>query len=361
MRAVRVLCLVPYPSLGASNRLRVEQYAGPLHELGIDLVVSPFLDSRGYDVLYRRGHTPQKAAAMARGLVRRLRDLTRVRAFDLVLVHREAGVIGSPFIERGLVLTGRPYLYDFDDAIFLEPPYAVNRAWNWLRPSSRISEIARRARLVVTQNEYLAEWARARNSDVVVIPTPVDTDRHRPRPQGGREGPFVIGWVGSPTTAPYLRLLDAVLSRIADRHPIVVRVIGGTYENPRVPIELLPYDLDAEPEQVAAFDIGLLPQPDDRWTRGKGAFKALLYMASAVPVVASRVGVNEQVIGEAAGYAVDTEAEWFRALDRLLTDPALRARMGDAGRKRVVERYSVRASAPRLADAIRRAVGTIAP
>lgn len=361
MRAVRVLCLVPYPSLGASNRLRVEQYAGPLRELGIELVVSPFLDARGYRLLYRRGRTPEKIFAMAQGLARRVRDLARARSFDLVLVHREAGLVGSPLIERVLGVMGSRYLYDFDDAIFLEPPYAVNRKWNWLRPASRVTEIARSARLVVTQNEYLAGWARKLNNEVIVIPTPVDTNRHVPRSPRGPERPLVLGWVGSPTTAPYLRLLDEVLPRIAARHPIVVRVIGGPYENARVPVEQLPYVLDDEPAQVAAFHIGLLPQPDDHWTRGKGAFKALLYMASAVPVVASRVGVNEKVIGDAAGYTVSTDEEWFRALDTLLGDPALRAQMGEAGRERVVEHYSVRALAPRLADAIRRAVSTIAP
>jgi glycosyltransferase involved in cell wall biosynthesis len=354
---LRVLCLVPYPTLGASNRLRVEQYAPALRNDGIELVISPFLDDAGYAVLYRPGHTVPKIAAVVKGFIRRARDLARARRFDLVLVHREATLIGPPLVERALDRIGVPYLYDFDDAIFVVAPYAANRGWNRLRPPSRIAEIARRAAVVVTGNDYLAEWARRQNARVVILPTPVDTDRHTPSATAHPAAPLVIGWVGSPTTAPYLRLLDEPLRRLGQERSIVVRVIGGAYEHATVPVELQPYRLADEPAQVASFDIGVLPEPDDQWTRGKGAFKALLYMASAVPVVASRVGVNPDVVAEGeAGFNVDGPDEWLEALRRLAGDADLRRRMGAAGRARAVERYSVRSLAPRLAGALRLAL-----
>lgn len=351
---MRVLCLVPYPTLGASNRLRVEQYAPVLREQGIELVISPFLDDAGYAVLYRPGHTAEKIVAVLEGFARRVRDLIRARRFDLVLVHREATLIGPPLVERALGLMGVPYVYDFDDAIFVVAPYAVNRGWNRLRPPSRIAEIARRAAVVVTGNEYLAKWARMQNSRVVVIPTPVDTDRHEPSTVPRAADRLVIGWVGSLTTAPYLHLLDEPLRQLSTEQSIVVRVIGGGYTHPTVPVEQLPYALDQEPTQVSLFDIGVLPEPDDAWTRGKGAFKALLYMSSAIPVVASRIGVNPDVIPDGeVGFCVDGPDEWLDALRRLARDPELRHRLGAAGRARAVEQYSVCALGPRLADALR--------
>ncbi len=354
---VRVLALVTLPTLGAGNRLRIEQYGPSLRAEGIELVVSPFFDDATRGVLYQRGRLLEKALGVLRGFARRARDLVRARRYDLVLVYRESAPLGPPLVEALFRVLRVPYVYDFDDAIFLRPPYSANRAWDWLRPPSRVASTARGARAVIVGNEYLAEHARRWNERVTIIPTPVDTERHRPRRTERPTGPLVLGWVGSQTTAPYLRLMDDALTAIAKRHDVVVRVVGGRYDHPSARVEELPYDLDREPADLESFDIGLLPEPDDGWTRGKGAFKALLYMATGLPVVASRVGVNPDVVlsGE-TGFCVDTTDEWVRALEQLLSDPELRLRMGSSGRQRVVERYSLAIQAPRLARVLRDAV-----
>ncbi len=356
---MRVLCLVPYPTLGASNRLRVAQYAATLRGEGIEIVVSPYLDDAGYAVLYQQGHTVAKAAGVARGLGRRLRDLLRARRYDLVLVHRESAPLGPPLVERLLHSWGVPYVYDFDDAIFLGSVHPVNRRWSWLRRPARLARAVSGAKAVIAGNDYLAQWARQHNDNVTVLATPVDTDRHRPRAGARPPGPFVVGWVGSSTTAPYLHLVDEPLARLAGRRPMVVRVVGGIYAHEGVPVELRPYRLEREPDDVASFDVGILPEPDDPWTRGKGAFKALLYMSAALPVVASRVGVNAQVVRDGeSGYCVDDADGWVEALGRLADDPVLRERLGRSGRERVEREFSVRSLTPRLASVLRQAAAS---
>lgn len=353
---MRVLALVTLPSLGAGNRLRIEQYAPPMTALGIDLVVSPFFDEAAHAVLYRPGHLAAKILGTARGLLRRARDVMRARRYDVVIVYREAVPFGPAVFERALGAFGVPYLYDFDDAIFVQAPYSVNRRWAWLRPTSRVAETTRRAAAVIVGNEYLAEWARRHNPDVTIIPTPVDTDRHVPRSGSRPAGPLVVGWVGSQTTAPYLHLVDRPLAALAARHEVVVRVVGGPYAAAGVPVEDLRYDVDREPADLASFDIGILPEPDDAWTRGKGAFKALLYMATGLPVVASRIGVNADVIVDGVtGFCVNDERGWQESLERLVADPALRARLGAAGRERIERLYSLRVQTPRFAAALERA------
>jgi glycosyltransferase involved in cell wall biosynthesis len=121
-------------------------------------------------------------------------------------------------------------------------------------------------------------------------------------------------------------------------------------------VEERPFHIESEPSELEAMDIGVLPQPDDPWTRGKAAFKALLYMATGLPVVASSGGVNTDVVRDGeTGFCVDGAAGWVAALDRLAGDPALRQRMGDAGRERVERHYSLRVLAPRFAEILRRA------
>jgi len=353
---LRVLCLTTLPTLGAGNRLRIEQFAGPLRRMGIVLEVSPFFDDSAYAGLYEPGRTFAKALAVLRGIGRRIRDAARIGRFDLVVVYRESAPLGPPLFERLLSLLRRRYVFDFDDAIFLAPVHPSNRRWAWLRHPSRVREATRRAHSVIVGNEYLAAWAREHNPRVVIISTAVDTVRHQLRGAAGRVPPVVLGWVGSSTTAPYLHLMDEALEILARRGDFVVRVVGGRYEHPSVKVECLPYRLEQEPQDVASFDIGLLPEPDDAWTRGKGAFKAMLYMAAGIPVVASRVGVNEDVIGgNEAGYCVSGTQEWVEAIERLAADPALRERLGAAGRRRLEARYSVTVQAPRFAEVLRRA------
>jgi glycosyltransferase involved in cell wall biosynthesis len=357
VRPIRVLCLVTLPTLGAGNRLRFEQYGPLLRAEGIELVVSPFFDAAAYRVLYRGGQLPRKVMGVLKGTLRRLADVWRARSHDLVVVYRESAPIGPPLFERMLGIWGVPFVFDFDDAIFLGPIHPVNRRWSWLRHPSRVAETTRRARSVIVSNEYLASWARKYNRDVTIIPTAVDPDRHRPleRPAHDR---IVLVWTGSGTTSPYLHLLDGPLTTLArKRDDLVLRVIGGEYEHPEVPVWQLRYDLEGEPADVAMADIGVLPQPDDEWTRAKGAFKALVYMAAGLPVVASDVGINKEVIvdGE-TGYCVSDDAGWVRAIERLAGDRTLRARLGAAGRRRVEERYSIRVHGPRLAAALRAAV-----
>lgn len=303
----------------------------------------------------------QKALGVMRGAIRRIRDAVRAARYDLVVVYRESAPVGPPLFERMLRWRRLPYVFDFDDAIFLAPIHPANRRWGWLRHPSRVVEAVRGAASVIAGNDYLAAWAVRHNPNVTVIETPVDTERHRPSPRpagnGRREGDeIVVGWIGSSTTAPYLHLVDDALAVLAERIGLVVRVVGGTYEHPRVRVENLPYRLETEVTDVATFDIGILPEPDDAWTRGKGAFKALVYMASALPVVASRVGVNASVVldGE-TGYCVDGTEGWIDALWRLATDPGLRERLGAKGRQRAVERHSLAVKAPVFAQVLRAA------
>lgn len=351
---------MPYPTLAPSNRLRVEQYAPALRRDGIELVVSPFFDDAAFRILYRQGRTAAKVSGVLRGAFRRTRDALRAGRFDLVLVHRESAPLGPPVVERLLRRARIPYVLDFDDAIFLRPPYEANPRWAWLRHPSRVAESAEGAAAIIAGNDYLAAWARGHNRRVTVLPTPVDTDLYVPAAgPPARAETTVVGWVGSSTTAPYLHLIDGPLRTLSARRAVLVRVIGGEYRNPPISVEVRPYRLADEPRELASFHLGVLPQPDDAWARGKCAFKALLYMATGLPVVASRVGMNlEVVVDGETGYCVDGDEEWVAALERLVDDPDLRRDLGARGRERVVRDYSLTAQAPRFAAALRAAAAT---
>jgi glycosyltransferase involved in cell wall biosynthesis len=196
-----------------------------------------------------------------------------------------------------------------------------------------------------------------------MIPTSVDTRRYRPADAGagevrGRGGVPVVGWIGSPTTAPYLRQLLPVLQRVRREHAFVLRVSGAgdAVEASGLEVDNQRWQLEREVELFNTCDVGVYPLTDDEWARGKCGFKAIQFMACGVPVVASPVGVNQEIIQDGVnGFLAATPDEWVRKLGRLIAEPGLRAQFAAAGRRTVEARYSLRVHAPHFAETLRAA------
>jgi glycosyltransferase involved in cell wall biosynthesis len=105
---------------------------------------------------------------------------------------------------------------------------------------------------------------------------------------------------------------------------------------------------------LRVIDIGIMPLPDEPWSRGKCGLKALQYMALGIPTVCSPVGVNSDIISDSRnGFLARTEDEWVEKLTQLLRSAELRERLGAAGRRTVEESYSAQAQAPRVYDILR--------
>jgi len=193
---------------------------------------------------------------------------------------------------------------------------------------------------------------------VTMIPTCVDTTRFVPRADSRPAGPLVVGWIGSPTTTQYLEQLGGVLQSVSARHSFVMRVSGadGPLAFDGVAIRDEPWSLAREVELFNTCDVGVYPLTDDEWARGKCGFKAIQFMACGVPVVASPVGVNQEIIEDGVnGFLAATPHEWVRKLGRLLAEPDLRARFAAAGRRTVESRYSLAVHAPHFAGTLRAA------
>lgn len=343
---------------GASPRYRVYQYVPRLERAGIRCVVLPAVSAGTSRRFYGKGRASANAAYQVIELLGRLAQLGRVRAFDVVVVQKALLTVGVRGLDALAGAAARRLVVDVDDAVHLGPPHRLPA---WLRGAEDVSQPARlltRARTVVAGSETLASSLRPLNSWVSVVPTSVDTDRVLPRAHGP-DGPPVLGWMGSPSTAPYLEALGPVLRRLARRTRFLLRVVGGPPPAlPGVAVEARSWDPGREPSDLQGFDVGLMPLPDTPWAAGKCGLKAVQYLAAGVPAVCSPVGAAPEIVRHGReGYLPRTPGEWEEALSALLADPALRRDLGEAGRARVESRYSVRANAPKLASILEAAVG----
>jgi glycosyltransferase involved in cell wall biosynthesis len=364
-RRVKVLALSPIPEEGAGCRFRIAQYLPYLRDAGFDVTISPFYTREYFRLVYQPGRYLTKAAKFLGLAVRRYLELLKVREYDLIFLYREAIPLGPPLLEWLLAKTGVPIVYDFDDAIFLPSVSEANRVISFLKQPSRVASILKYSRRVVVGNEFLAAYARRHNSAVTVIPTAVDTTRFRPRAdQAVRATKPVVGWIGSPTTFPYLEALADVLREVASKHPFTLKVSGaGRPVNfPGIEVQEVPWSMADEVSLFNSCDIGVYPLTDDDWSRGKCGFKAIQCMACGVPVVAAAVGVNREIIVDGVNsFLAASREEWIDKLGQLLSDSALRSRMAAAGRKTIEDRYSLRVTAPQLATVLASAMTSSVP
>jgi glycosyltransferase involved in cell wall biosynthesis len=370
-RRIRVLALSPIPEEGAGCRFRIAQFIPYLESVGITVTLDSLFTPEFFRLVYKPGHYAQKAATFIALSLKRLNSLRRSSQFDLILVYREMFPLGPALIERILAARQRPpIVFDFDDAIFLPSVSDANRLIGALKQPQKVASIIRHSDHVIAGNEFLADYARRFNRAVTTIPTSVDTERFVPSARARERdrltdaGQPIVGWIGSPTTASYVRGLADVLRRVRQRHPFVLRISGAgePVSIPGVAVDNQTWSLADEVALFNTCDIGIYPLADDEWAKGKCGFKAIEFMACGIPVVASAVGVNRTIIQDGAnGFLAATEDEWVEKLSRLLIDTELRRRFAEAGRRTIEEGYSLHTNAPTLAATLRAVVERSAP
>ncbi len=356
MKIYKVLALTKYGRLGASSRMRFLQYLSWLHRDGIEVTVKPLLSDELLQARYQSGAYGWEP--LARAYAERCRLLRRRSDFDVVWIEKEALPWVPLAIERAL-LQGVPYVLDYDDAVFHQYDQH-SHAWVRRFYGRRLDGLMAGAALVVGGNNYLAQRARDAGAPwVKVVPTVIDLDRYHVRtdlPVMG-ELPRIV-WIGSPSTARYLNLLIEPLRNLAKEQPFILRVIGGgMVYMAGVQVEAVPWSEDTEVENIRACDVGVMPLVNSSWERGKCGYKLIQYMACGLPVVASNVGVNSEIVQDGEnGFLVNTSSEWVAALGKLLSDRLLRSQMGLSGRQLVEQNYCIQKTGPKVATLLQ-AVG----
>ncbi|HXG11809.1 MAG TPA: glycosyltransferase family 4 protein [Gemmataceae bacterium] len=291
----------------------------------------------------------------------RLRLARTLRNADAVILQRR---LLPGWLLHLLRCEARLLLFDFDDAVFLRDSYSPKGLAS-PRRLQRFAAVVETADIVVAGNDFLREQA-ARWTDparVHTIPTCVDPGRY-PLAEHARQGDGVeLVWIGSASTLRGLELIRSLLENLGRCWPgLRLRLICDRFLQFRhLPVVPCLWSEATEAADLAGADIGISWLPDDAWSRGKCGLKVLQYMAAGLPVVANPVGVQAEMVrhGE-TGFLVRTADEWAEAVGRLAHDPALRRRMGRAGRRRVEADFSVARGAARwvaLLDGLRQKKG----
>ena len=328
--------------LDPASRFRLVQYIEPLENLGYLIrYVSPFPSG---NFRLKRKHNK----IVFWGVIYLIRfttfldtfvKLLKAPMYDIIFLNRDIlPFLKKPFLEMLLKKLNSNIIFDFDDAIFYNSP------------EEKIAKVIRNSKCVTVGNKYLYDFAKRFNDKVIVLPTVVDTDKIRPDLKKDDKLEFIIGWIGSDNSyeSCFSEKVKNVLrnflkSHINTRLFIVKETMPPEKEWENLNWTFKKWSIKTEKEILSLLDVGIMPLEDNQFQRGKCGGKLLLYMAAAVPVIASSVGINsELIINGQNGFLASDSEEWLHALETIYNDKERGKKMGRIGREFVEKNCSVK-------------------
>lgn len=346
---MKILILTRYDYDGSSSRYRFFQYLKVLEAQSWKYEIKPLLSNNYIKYLYKNSSFP--LAEIILGYLKRFFILLRKNDYDLIWLEQEAFPWIPSFFEIPF-LKGKPKLVvDYDDAIFhrydLHKNYFIR-----LLLKKKIDVVMSVADIVLAGNDYLAERAQKSNAKrIEFFPTVVDTEKFK-KLEVQKDNIFTVGWLGSPSTAKYLKMLEEVFANLYKAGNIKFRFVGtGNITFNNLSYDIIEWSEEKEVEELSKFDVGIMPLVDGPFERGKCGFKLIQYLACEIPVVGSPVGINDKIIQHGInGFKATNNSEWIEYLMILKNNPELRRNMGIAGRKMVEENYSLKVNSKKIID-----------
>ncbi|HBE42175.1 MAG TPA: glycosyl transferase family 1 [Bacteroidales bacterium] len=356
-RPLKILFLPRYGLSGPSSRYRFFQYLGILKEYKFIIKVKPFFSDKYVRALYSDGKT--NIIQILKGYLKRFLILFTITKYDLIVIEYELFPFFPSIFEKIIKRTGKRYIVDYDDAIFIR--YINHRSW--LARSlfhRKIEKVINCADCVITGNRYLKEYAIRFNENVHIIPTVVSRIKYDAVPRPESRTRFVLGWTGSYSTSKYLIPLCKVL-RDLKRDDIQIHFIGFDknlrYLFDGINVIWIEWDQETEISEIKNFNVGIMPLEDDQWSAGKCGFKIIQYMACGIPVIASPVGVNKELIEHGInGFLASGEDEWKSSVLYFVNNPEQALIMGNCGYKKFITSYSLEANAKKYLDIIKSSI-----
>jgi len=357
---MNVLMLPALPEQDASSRFRMYKYVPHLQRNGLEIAIAPpvgsWLFSFFYSSIVYHKTSGLKYLLKKMGktilyfliLINRLYQIIfQAKKFDVVVVHRTLFPPRIGFMEKLLLRFNQRFIYDFDDALF------ALRAFRKTLPN-----VLAQACVVLAGNNFLADYVRQFNQQVIVLPTCVDMERYTARPRKPDTN-LIIGWTGNPWNLRHLQGIQDALVEVLSRynHLSLKIVCDGTRIDfpPHLKNQIVyqNWHQDREVADLHTFDLGIMPLLQDEYARGKCGFKLIQYMAVGLPVVCTPLGVNNEIVeNEVNGLHATSNEEWILQLCRLIENEKLRTELGMEGRQHIQEHYTIKGNSPLFLKAI---------
>jgi glycosyltransferase involved in cell wall biosynthesis len=350
------------PNRSPSQRYRIEQFLPYLKKENITFSYEYLLNETMDAHFYSKGAVFSKIWIVILSFIKLIRiAFFTSKQFSIVFVQREAFMLGTSFFEKQIAKNAILF-FDFDDSIWLSNVSEANKKWSFLKNPNKTKEIIQASSEVIVGNNYLANYAWQFTKKVNVIPTCVDQNEYkRSHALSKKEHNRVcIGWSGSQTTIEHFKLALPMLEKLKNKYgnKIYFKVMGdGTFYYEPLNIQGITWNKNTEIEVLEEFDIGIMPLPQDEWSKGKCGLKALVYLSMGIPAVIEDFGANQEIIQNAEnGYLASGLEDWVDKLSVLIDNFEHRVEIGEKGHQSYLKSYSIQAHQKGFIDLIKKYV-----
>ena len=237
-----------------------------------------------------------------------------------------------------------------DDGFHLDPRLRRSDGTYELKSAERqeaTRATIRRCDAVQVSTPHLREQFFDLNSTIVVLPNMTDPTMwqwaRRPK-----DDQVIIGIQGSPSHIFDWRILETVVTVIADRYPQVIFHVQGYCPSYLASLPLgdrIKFRGWENPETFARTlslaDIGVAPLDDTLFNRSKSPQKWLDFSSAGIPIVASPTVYTDYIKHGKTGFIARTEEEWVTFIGLLIENSFKRKSMGQAARRDVMEHHNV--------------------
>lgn len=317
----------------ASSRIRVLQYLPYLNNQKIGssvIIANPHLVSMSHNPFFR--------------VIQHIHIQINLLYFFIKSIFYKhiflQKVFPPSYMVRILKSIKKVIVYDFDDSIYLTPENKLRKS----KKIRRLNYLLKKASLVIVASESNVEYTKNYNANVLLISGPVECNRYLPLEKDKAKQKITIGWIGSSSTSKYLDVIEDVIIKLYDKYKERIEFLFiGTDTNYKLKhiVNTRDWNYLTELELLSLFDIGIMPLPNDLWSKGKGGYKLLQYMALGIPSVASPVGINSKILSHGrTGYLAANSGEWFHYLEELINSRDNRSRLGQTARLESLKNYS---------------------
>ena len=273
--------------------------------------------------------------------IRRIYFLFFLQKPFIAIIHIEV----LPFIpflgEFILRLRKVPFIIDIDDAVYFRFEN-TNKIFSKLY-KNKFKNMAKISDAVFAGNKFHINFFDNYSNNIKYFPTVIDCKNNDLYLNYKKHDRFTLVWIGTPSTSIYLKKLITVFNKLNILHNIDIKIIGANIDNiSNLNSINLDWDEKTELYEITKCHIGIMPLNNTKWELGKCGYKILQYMSLKLPVIASPVGVNKEIIqNNYNGLLASSTNDWYNKILYLKQNPELMEKFSENGYVTVKKRFNL--------------------